>query len=259
MQSTPETPYAMDWLYYDYGFSKWYAPEKSVGDTTSAAGPSGFASDAAGEVDDSKSAIAADRFSLVLPHKLYIHHYINNLAFKTLHVIDTRHGHSKRLVTKHRVVQMGYEFGLPSTKYLERAKQQFDDVVWLDYCCTPSKNFVKQDVKLCRAKWVFCSFSVRGIKWKSTLRQLVKNTVYRLAWVYKYKDTSAMIFVALYVHKPPAKLVNPVGRKFKFKYNSKWYKRACLGLLAGPSDDTDHPYFKFRDSNEPAGACTSCA
>ena len=216
------------------------------------------AANAADEGDGKKPAIAHDRFLLVLPHKLYIHYYINNLVFKKLHVIDTRHNHSKRLMTKHKVVQMGYDFNLPSTKYLEQAKQEFNDVVWLDYCCTPSKNFVKQDVNLCRTKWVFCTFSIRGTKWKSTLRQLVRNTVYRLGWVYKYRDTSAMIFVALYVRTPPAKLVNPVGRKFKFKYNSKWYKRTCLSLLAGPSDESDHPYLQFRDSNEPVGACTPC-
>ena len=52
---------------------------------------------------------------------MYFHRYL----------IDTKY-HSKRLITKHKVHQMGYDFNLPSTTYLKNTKVRAADVVWLD-------------------------------------------------------------------------------------------------------------------------------
>lgn len=38
------------------------------------------------------------------------------------------------------------------------------------YCCTPTQYFVIQDLRLCTAKWVFATFSLRGCKWKSQIK-----------------------------------------------------------------------------------------
>lgn len=208
-------------------------------------------------VEDNADVVDPDpsRFAVVRPHKLFLHAYINRLPFRTLHAIDTKHGHTKRLVNNHPVKQMGYDFGLPSTAYLAGAKQNPDDVVWLDYCCTPNHMSVRQDLKLCRTKWVFCTFSTRGVKWKSIVKRLPDQTLYRYAWHYTYTDTSHMVFVAYTVSKSPPVLVNPVGQSFKFKFKSKWYTRTCEALLCGPADDLDQVYLQFHDSNEPMTRC----
>ena len=204
---------------------------------------------------DAAVDVRVDRFACVHPYKLYLHYYIDCLDFGTLHVIDTNHGHSKRLVTDHRVRQMGYDFNLPSTAYLADARQDPEDVVWLDYCCTPNNMTVRHDLKLCRTKWVFCTFSTRGTKWKSTIKHLPKHTLYRYAWHLTYCDTSPMVFVAYSVRNPPPLLIDPVGYSFKFKYKSKWYTRVCQKVLCGPPDDIDQVYLKFHDSNEPFVNC----
>jgi hypothetical protein len=196
-----------------------------------------------------------DRFQTVLAQKVYFHRYLDALEFKHLHVIDTKYGHSKRLIQSHSVTQMGYDFNIKSTNYLKRARQRYQDVVWLDYCCTASKPFVLQDLRLCKTKWVFCTFSVRACRWKAQIRHIVKGTLYKPAWVYEYNDTSPMIIVAYYRRKPPPLHLNPVGKKYKYKYKNKWYVRECKKLLLGPSDEPDELYYQFKDSNEPAALC----
>lgn len=196
-----------------------------------------------------------DRFKTALAQKVYFHRYLDALPFDCLHVIDTKYGHSKRMIKSHEVFQMGYDFGIKSTDYLERSYQKYQDVVWLDYCCTASKPFVVKDLKLCKTKWVFCTFSIRACRWKAQVKHIVKGTKYKKAWVYKYNDTSPMIIVAYYRHNPPAKLENPVGNLYKYEYKKKWYIRECKKLLLGPSDEPDELYYEFRDSNEPAALC----
>lgn len=195
------------------------------------------------------------RFAYVGPHKLFLHHYIDLLRFRTLHAIDTKYGHTKRLIKRHPVRQMGYDFGVPSSSYLATVNQHPEDVIWLDYCCTPNHMAVREDLKLCRTKWVFCTFSTRGTKWKSIVKRLPNQTLYRYAWHYTYTDSSHMVFVAYSVSKAPPLLKDPVGRTFKFEYESKMYTRKCEALLCGPPDDIDHVYLKFRDSNEPLAVC----
>ena len=179
---------------------------------------------------------------------------MDKLKFDRLHVIDTKFQHSKRLITKHPVSQMGFDFGIMSTDYL-KAGQGYNDVVWLDYCCTASKPFVIKDLKLCQSKWVFCTFSVRACKWKSQIRHVIKGTSYKKAWVYEYHDTSPMILVAYYRDEPPPRLVNPVGQTYKYRYKNKWFHRTCTKLLNGPEDEPNELYLNFKDSNEPLRRC----
>ena len=195
-----------------------------------------------------------NRFKRVLAQKKFIHMYIDGLPFKRLHVIDTKHHHSKRLVKSHPVSQMGYDFNIKSTDYL-KGGQAFNDVVWLDYCCTASKPFVIKDLKLCQSKWVFCTFSTRACRWKAQIKHVVKGTPYKKAWAYAYNDTSPMILVAYYRNTPPPVLRNPVGKAYKFRYRNKWVHRTCLKLLHGPCDEPNELYLNFKDSNEPIRRC----
>lgn len=195
------------------------------------------------------------RFSQAFAQKVWLHRYMNGLSFGALHVIDTKHGHSKRLITKHRVHQMGYDFGLPSTTYLEKAYQRANDVVWLDYCCTPYRSFVQRDLRLCKTKWVFCTFSVR-CKWRSRIKAVCRGTAYKMKWVYYYTDTCPMIVVCYSrSSKSPKALKNPVGKRYAFSYKGVVYERTCKKLLLGPSDDPDELYLEFKDSNEPMYNC----
>ena len=196
----------------------------------------------------------SSRFSSVLAQKVYIHRYLDRLPFNELHAIDTKHGHTKRLIRQHHVSQIGYDFGITSTDYLTSG-QDYEDVVWLDYCCTASKPFVLKDLRLCQSKWVFCTFSVRACRWKSQIKFIVKGTPYKKAWHYEYNDTSPMILVAYYMDDPPPMLTNPVGASFKYKYKKQWYTRRCKKMLMGPSDEPDELYYEFGDSNEPAAVC----
>jgi hypothetical protein len=134
-----------------------------------------------------------------------------------------------------------------------------NDVVFLDYCCTPAQPFVIEDMKLCKSKWVFATFSRRGCRWKAQVKHIVKNTRYKIAWSYLYNDTSPMLLIAYSkTHsKPPPKLVNPVGKQYKYKWKRKWYYRNCKKLLLPPADDAGAGlYLEFKDSNEPMSACT---
>lgn len=70
---------------------------------------------------------------------------------------------------------MGYDFNLPSTKYLKNAHIRVSDVVWLDYCCTPNQPFVIKDLRLCTSNWVFATFSLRGCKWKSQIKYIARR------------------------------------------------------------------------------------
>lgn len=194
------------------------------------------------------------RFKVPLAQKVYIHDYLNKLEYGTLHAIDTKYMWTKKLITDHPVVQMGFDFGLKSTDYLSNATVDENDVIWLDYCCTPTQHFVIQDLKLCTSKWVFATFSLRGCKWKSQIQYIRRGTSYKVGWVYEYNDTSPMIVVAYFKDKPPPKLINPVGKKYKFLWKRKWYTRTCKKLLLPPEDD-DQLYMMFRDSNEPIKNC----
>ena len=196
------------------------------------------------------------RFQIPLAQKIFIHRYIDALPFQRLHVIDTKHQHSKRLIKSHPVSQMGYDFNIKSTDYL-KSGQHPNDVVWLDYCCTASQPFVIKDLKLCQTKWVFCTFSIRGCRWKAQIKHVVKGTKYKKAWVYEYNDTSPMILVAYYDSGcvPPPVLVNPVGKTYKFRFNNKWFQRKCTKLLNGPEDEPNELYLNFKDSNEPMRRC----
>lgn len=77
--------------------------------------------------------MSSGRFKTPLAQKVYFHQYLDKLPFGALHVIDTKYHHSKRLITKHKVHQMGYDFNLPSTTYLKNTKVRAADVIWLDY------------------------------------------------------------------------------------------------------------------------------
>ena len=149
---------------------------------------------------------------------------------------------------------MGYDFHTPSTKYLQKAKVRRNDVVWLDYCCTPSKPFVIKDIRLCKSKWVFATFSLRACKWKAQVKHVAKGTPYKVAWTYLYNDTSPMIVVAYARGTPPPRLVNPVGQWYKFKWRGRWYHRQCRKLLLPPEDD-NVVYLDLGDSNEPITKC----
>ena len=197
------------------------------------------------------------RFQTPLAQKVYVHEYIDKLPFRDLHVIDTKYQHSKRLITKHKVHQMGYDFDLPSTKYLKHAHVRASDVIWLDYCCTPTQTFVIRDMKLCTSKWVFATFSLRGCKWKSQIKYIARGTPYKVAWTYLYNDTSPMIVVAYTKGTPPPQLHNPVGQWYKYKYKGVWYHRQCKKLLLPPKDDTGI-YLDLGDSNEPISNCRQC-
>lgn len=199
--------------------------------------------------------MSSARFKTPLAQKVYFHAYLDNLHFGALHVIDTKFNHSKRLITKHIVYQIGYDFNLPSTVYLENTNVRATDIIWLDYCCTPSKPFVIKDMRLCTSKWVFCTFSLRGCKWKSQIKYIARGTPYKVAWTYLYNDTSPMIVVAYAKGTPPPKLQNPVGQWYKYKYKGKWYHRQCKKLLLPPKDDTGI-YLDLGDSNEPIKRCT---
>ena len=194
------------------------------------------------------------RFKTPLAQKVYLHQYIDKLPFRDLHVIDTKHGHSKRLITRHKVHQMGYDFQLPSTEYLEHTRVRPNDVVWLDYCCTPTRHFVIKDMQLCTSKWVFATYS-RRCKWKSQIKYVARDTPYRVAWKYTYCDTAPMVIVAYHKETPPPTLVNPVGRRYKYKWRGMWYKRTCNKLLLPPDDD-EGIYLDLGDSNEPMRSCT---
>lgn len=194
------------------------------------------------------------RFKRQFAQKIHFHNYIDNLRFGRLHVVDTKYGHSKNMIKKHKVFQLGYDFDLPSTKYLKETVIPESDVIWLDYCCTPTQPFVLKDMKLCTSKWVFVTFSLRGCKWKSQIKYIRRGTPYKIAWTYKYNDTSPMIVVAYYKNTPPKKLVNPVGQMFKYKWKNKWYTRQCKKLLLPPSDDSCL-YLDLGDSNEPMNRC----
>ena len=198
--------------------------------------------------------MSSARFKTPLAQKVYLHQYIDRLPFRDLHVIDTKYGHSKRLITKHRVHQMGYDFGLSSTTYLKRARVRASDATWLDYCCTPTQHFVIQDMKLCTSNWVFATFSLRRCRWKSQIKYVIRGTPYKVAWTYMYNDTSPMIVVAYYKKSPPPVLHNPVGRWFKYKWRGKWYTRQCKKLLLPPKDDAGI-YLDLGDSNEPMCRC----
>ena len=93
---------------------------------------------------------------------------------------------------------------------------------------------------------------------ESQVKYICRKTPYKVAWTYEYNDTSNMIMVAYYKHKPPPKLVNPVGKHYKFKWKGKTYKRLCKKLLLGPSDEPNELYLEFSDSNEPWKRCTMC-
>lgn len=194
------------------------------------------------------------RFECALGQKRYIHDKINKMPFNDMFVIDTKFGHSKQMFRKrHRVHQFGYDFGQPSTQYLQKHRQPYNATVWLDYCCTPFKDFVQLDIQLCDAKWVFMTFSLRGCRcWKSKLKSLCKKTPYTLGWTYQYHDTSPMLLVCYYRStRPPKRFSNPVGQTYTFM----GIKRRCQKLLIGPDDDENQLYLQFKDSNEPAVRC----
>ena len=194
------------------------------------------------------------RFKKPLAQKIYVHKYLDKLKFNNLHVIDTKWGNSKRLIREHNVFQMGYDFDISSTTYLKNTRIPEQDVIWLDYCCTPTKHFVIQDLRLCTAKWVFATFSLRGCKWKSQIKYVCRGTPYKVGWTYLYNDTSPMIVVAYHKGTPPKQLINPVGKWVKFKWKGKYYTRQCKKLLLPPKDDTGI-YLDLGDSNEPIKNC----
>lgn len=197
------------------------------------------------------------RFKRPLAQKVFIHNYFNKLTYLAAHAIDTKYGHTKRML-KRKTHQIGYDFNIKSTDYLKTARQRKNDIVWLDYCCTPSMPFVIEDLTLCKTKWVFTTFSTRGCKWKQQVKYIGKRSSYKVAWTYEYNDTSNMIMVAYYKTTPPPTLVNPVGRFFKYKWKGKTYKRQCKKLLLGPSDEPNELYLEFGDSNEPWRQCKMC-
>lgn len=194
------------------------------------------------------------RFKMPLAQKVFFHNYLDKLPFDDLHVIDTKYGHSRRLIAKHKVHQMGYDFGIKSTDYLRGANIPENDAIWLDYCCTPTQYFVIQDLRLCTAKWVFATFSLRGCKWKSQIKYVCRGTPYKVGWTYLYNDTSPMIVVAYHKGNPPKRLLNPVGKWYKFKWQGDWYTRQCKKLLLPPKDDSG-VYLDLGDSNEPISRC----
>jgi len=206
----------------------------------------------------------SDRFKQCLAQKIYIHDYIDNRPVKVIHTIDTKHGHSKRLLTNHRVKQFGFDFGKFSTDYLEglRKNKHRQDACYLDYCQTPKASYVPEDMRACDNagfKEVYATFSLRNAgnkrQWKKRLQEIIQGTKYKLASVYRYHDTSPMILAIYYKHDKPKPLFNPVGKKFKFRVGRNIYHRVCKKLLKGPDDDPDNFYLNFRDSNEPWKLC----
>lgn len=200
------------------------------------------------------------RFKFPLGQKVYLHKQIIELFSrkKTIHVIDTKHNHSKQLFSTSfdNVHQIGSDFNIYSTDYLRKTKQKPSDLIWLDYCRSPKAPFVDDDLQLCKTNVVLCTFSMRGCpNWKYKINYLGKKSGYKVSWIYHYHDTSPMLLVCYYKGiKKPRKIFNPVGKTYQFRYKNKWYSRKCKKILLGPKTDPVL-YFKFRDSNEPIINC----